>query len=189
MDLDQYLEGVKKQFWFYKVLSEKALSQLSDTQLKYQFNPTTNSIAILVKHISGNLISRWTDFLNSDGEKPWRNRDQEFIEDFPDRVSLLNYWQAAWNLLEKELNTLNVDDLKRKVYIRNQAHTVPDALHRQLSHIAYHVGQIVHQAKILLGESWQTLSIPQGQSEQFITERMTKGKREGHFTDEYFKKK
>ncbi|NJC27716.1 DUF1572 family protein [Neolewinella antarctica] len=157
------LANYRKQFAFYRSLGERAMEQLGEEELFFDDAAGSNSIAVIVKHLAGNMHSRWTDLLTSDGEKPWRDRDQEFVDDFADRAALEN----AWNLLEAALLSLNETDLDRTVYIRAEAHTVYEAINRQLAHYAYHVGQIVLLAKQCKGENWVSLSIAKGQSEAF----------------------
>jgi hypothetical protein len=165
-----YLDEVERQFRGYKRMAEGAVAQVNDEELFRAIDPEANSIAVVMKHIGGNLRSRFRDFLSSDGEKPDRNRDQEFIiEDRPSREELLQIWEGSWNILFHELNALLPDDLERMVTIRGQPHTVLQALNRQLAHYAYHVGQIVLLAKHFRGPEWQSLSIPKGHSEAFNT--------------------
>lgn len=147
-------------FHYYKDLGDKTLAQINEQQLHWQYNTTTNSIAIIIQHLSGNMLSRWTDFLTTDGEKPWRDRDKEFENSNIDRTYLLNEWDKGWDCLFHSINSLTKNDLIKTVYIRNEPHTVIQAINRQLGHIAYHVGQIVLIAKMLLNEDWKTLSIP-----------------------------
>jgi hypothetical protein len=165
--METYLNSVKKRFESYKTLGEKTFEQLSDAQLFWSYNEESNSIATLVKHISGNMLSRWTDFLTSDGEKSWRNRDSEFENDIKTRQELLDKWNKGWDCLFNALDSINEDDLQKTVYIRNEPHIVVDAINRQLAHYPYHVGQIVFIGKMLVGSKWNSLSIPKGQSELF----------------------
>ncbi|MCO6460842.1 MAG: DUF1572 family protein [Saprospiraceae bacterium] len=165
---DLYLKSVKQRFLQYKSLGEKAMAQIDDDQLNIQLNEESNSISTIIKHLHGNMMSRWTDFLTSDGEKPWRERDGEFENDLTDRVILMERWEEGWTCLFTTLDKLGPDDLTSTVYIRNQEHTVLDAIQRQLAHYAYHVGQIVFLSKALSRHRWQSLSIPKGQSKSFI---------------------
>ena len=151
-------------FRYYKSLGEKTFSQLSDEQLFYSPNESVNSIAITVQHLWGNMLSRWTDFLNSDGEKEWRNRDMEFEPVFKTREELLQRWEEGWICLFNALSPLTPADLDKTIYIRNMGQTVTDAISRQLCHYAYHVGQIVFMGKLQLDTQWKTLSIPKGNS-------------------------
>ena len=181
---ENYLQSVKKLFEYYKSLGDKTFVQLKDEELFWQFNPESNSIAIMVNHLWGNMLSRWTDFLNADGEKEWRNRDQEFEDVITNRKAMLEKWEAGWRCLFEALDSVNEDNFHSPVYIRNQAHTIVEAVNRQLGHYAYHVGQIVFVGRMIKGKHWQNLSIPKGQSTEFNQEKFAKGKHEGHFTDD-----
>lgn len=183
-----YLESVKKQFEYYKQLADKTISQLPDDKLSWQFNEESNSIVTIVKHLHGNMLSRWTDFLTTDGEKEWRKRDEEFENEINSTESLLKLWEEGWNCLFDTLNSLTEDDLSKTVYIRNQGCTVVDAINRQLAHYPYHVGQIVFLGKMILNERWQSLSIPKGNSKAYNADKFSQPKHNEHFTDEYLKK-
>jgi hypothetical protein len=148
-----------------KGYADKAIAQLPDEQLRVALDPNTNSVAVIMKHVAGNLISRWTDFLTDDGEKTWRNRDGEFIDLFQNRAEILDYWEQGWNCLFMTLQSLSPGDLAKTVTIRGEPHSVPLAIHRNLAHSAYHVGQIVMISRILAGDTWQTITIPRGESE------------------------
>ncbi len=156
-----------RSFRSYKRLAERALEQVSDVEFFARIDPESNSIAIIVKHIAGNLRSRWTDFLTTDGEKPDRHRDTEFelVEDR--RESLIDAWETGWQSLFEALESLSPDDLCRTITIRGEPHTVIEAVNRQLTHYSYHVGQIVFLAKHLRSSDWQTLSVPRNRSEEF----------------------
>lgn len=180
-----YLESVKKQFEYYKMLGDKTFAQVSDEQLFQQYNEESNSIAIIVKHIWGNMLSRWTDFLTTDGEKEWRNRDTEFENDITNREELITKWEAGWKCLFQALNALQEDDLSKIIYIRNQGHTVMEAINRQLAHYPYHVGQIVFIGKMWSNQKWNSLSIPKGHSKEYNSEKFSQEKVRKHFTDEY----
>lgn len=182
-----YLESARKQFEYYKMLGDKTFAQLSDEQLFWQFNEESNSIAMIVKHLWGNMLSRWTDFLTSDGEKEWRNREAEFENDMRSREELLTKWKDGWNCLFTAIDTLNEDDLQKIIYIRNQGHSVMEAINRQLAHYPYHVGQIVFIGKMLCDENWTSLSIPKGKSQDFNAEKFSQPKERKHFTDEFLK--
>lgn len=183
-----YLTSIKKQFEYYKMLGDRSFAQLTDEQLFWQYNEASNSIAVIVKHLWGNMLSRWTDFLTSDGEKKWRKRDEEFENDIQGRADFLKKWEEGWNCLFNAVNPLTVADLDKEIYIRNQGHTVTEALNRQLAHYAYHVGQIVFLGKMLCGDQWQSLSIPKGKSKTFNAEKFAQEKHKQHFTDEFLKK-
>jgi uncharacterized damage-inducible protein DinB len=167
-----YLQSVKMQLAYYKTLAEKTITQLSDEQLFLQYNRECNSVATIVKHLAGNMKSRWTDFLTTDGEKAWRNRDAEFDNDLSDRAELLDKWNKGWASCFDALNALTEADLTKKVVIRNQTHTVLDAINRQLAHYPYHIGQIIFIGKMLIGDKWTSLSIPRGKSIEHNAENL-----------------
>lgn len=179
-----YLESVKKQFLYYKTLGEKAIEQLEPEQLFVSVNEDTNSIATIIKHISGNMLSRWTDFLTSDGEKKWRNRDTEFENDLQSKEEVLEVWNKGWNVFLDTLNNLKPEQLSDIIYIRNEGHTVIEAINRQLAHYPYHVGQIVFYAKQLKNSSWESLSIPKNKSGNYNAEKFAKEKEIKNFTDD-----
>lgn len=180
-----YLKSIKRQFEYYKLLGEKTFAQLAEKDLFWQYNPESNSIAIIVNHLWGNMLSRWTDFLTSDGEKDWRNRDREFEDILKSKDELLEKWHAGWTCLFTALNAINEENFGTTVYIRNQGHSIVEALNRQLCHYAYHVGQIVLIGKMIKGAEWKSLSIPKGKSAEFNQEKFAKGKHRAHFTDEF----
>ncbi len=189
MDAENYLESIKKQFLYYKSLGEKAMEQTPDEKLFWQYNNESNSIATVVKHLTGNMLSRWTDFLTTDGEKETRKRDSEFENDIKTREELLKIWNQGWECLFNTLNSLSTEDLTKTIYIRNQGCTVVDAINRQLAHYPYHVGQIVFISKMVVDENWKSLSIPKNQSQTYNSEKFSQPKEMKHFTDEYLKKK
>jgi len=162
-----YLEDSLEIFRYYKKLAERAMSQVSDEQLFATLDAEANSIAIVVKHMAGNMRSRWTDFFTSDGEKPTRNRDSEFVDPAPTRAALLADWEDGWACVFSALEPLTDDDLDRTITIRGEAHSVMQAINRQVAHYSYHVGQIVLLAKHLASEHWQSLSVPRNQSADF----------------------
>jgi hypothetical protein len=165
---DFYLEDIRRQFHGQKKLAEKAMAQVDDAQFFSLLDPESNSIALVVKHIAGNLRSRWTDFFSSDGEKPDRHRDTEFEAGQEDtRTALMGRWESGWGVLFEVVDSMKPEDLTRTVTIRDEPHSVVKALNRQLAHYAYHVGQIVFLAKHFAAGRWQSLSIPRGQSETF----------------------
>ena len=182
--MNSYLTSVKKQFAYYKSLGDKTFTQLSDDQLFHQYNEQSNSIAIIVNHIVGNMLSRWTDFLNTDGEKDWRNRDDEFTDSINTREELLATWEKGWECLFNAINQLTEIDLQKEIYIRNMGHTVVEAINRQLGHYSYHVGQIVFIGKLVTNDDWVSLSIPKGNSKTYNTNKFSKPKRTEHFTDD-----
>lgn len=181
-----YLDSAKKQFAYYKMLGEKTMAQVPDDQLFWQYNSESNSIAIIVKHLRGNMLSRWTDFLTSDGEKESRDREGEFRNDIRDRQELMQKWEQGWSCLFHALDSLVEEDLEKVIYIRNMGHTVMEAINRQLAHYPYHIGQIVFLGKMIRNEDWVSLSIPRGRSNEYNAEKFAKPKRREHFTDELF---
>ena len=170
-----YLRESIEWFRYYKTLAEKAMAQVSDDQLFATLDPESNSIAILVKHMAGNMRSRWTDFLTSDGEKPDRNRDSEFEGPPPTRDALMALWEEGWARVFSALEPLSDADLGRKIYIRGEAHSVMQAINRQIAHYALHIGQIVLLAKHFGHDHWKSLSIPRGKSAEF-SRRVASGK-------------
>jgi hypothetical protein len=165
--METYLNSVIKRFEYYKTLGEKTFEQVGDDGLFWQYNEESNSIAMIVQHLAGNMLSRWTDFLTSDGEKNWRNRDTEFESVIKSRAELLGKWNEGWACMLNALRSITEDDWGKTIYIRGEAHNVVDAINRQLAHVPYHVGQIVFIGKMIVGEKWHSLSIPKGQSESF----------------------
>jgi hypothetical protein len=161
-----YLRDIIRSFSNFKTLGEVAIAQVgSDADLQNQLGPESNSIAIIVKHVGGNLRSRYTDFLTSDGEKPDRNRDGEFeIADPVSRDAMMRWWTEGWTTLMASIEALTPEDLDRTVYIRGEPFHIVEALNRSLTHTAYHVGQIVYLARHLAGSSWTSLTIPKGKS-------------------------
>jgi len=180
-----YLDSVTKQFLYYKMLGEKAISQVPDAHLFVQVTPESNSIATIINHLWGNMRSRWTDFLTTDGEKEWRNRDAEFENNVCSRVELLARWNEGWACLFNALAQVQPANLTELIYIRNQGHTVLEAINRQLAHYPYHIGQLIFIARMLAGAEWQSLSIPKGESQQFNADKFAKPREKQHFTDDY----
>ena len=162
-----YIEDSLSLFRYYKKLAEKAMEQVSDEQLVKVLDPEMNSIAQIAKHMAGNMRSRWTDFLTSDGEKPNRDRDSEFVEPPANRQELMSMWESGWNCVLTALEPLSPEDMTRTVFIRGEAHSVMQAISRQLAHYAYHCGQIVFLAKHFQHAQWKSLSVPRGQSATF----------------------
>ncbi len=185
---NSYLESIKKQFLYYKTLGEKAMDQLEPEQLFVSINEDTNSIATIVKHLSGNMLSRWTDFLTSDGEKEWRNRDAEFEETTKTKEELLANWNKGWDCFLNALNSLQAEQLSTIIYIRNEGHTVIEAINRQLAHYPYHIGQIIFYAKMLKNSEWTSLSIPKNKSNSYNSEKFSKEKSIRNFTDDELNK-
>jgi uncharacterized damage-inducible protein DinB len=162
-----YLEDSISLFRYYKQLAERAMEQLSDEQLFASLDEEMNSVAIIAKHMAGNMRSRWTDFLSSDGEKPNRNRDGEFVEPPRNRAELMKMWNQGWDWVFAALEPLSDADLERKVTIRGEPHSVMQAINRQIAHYAHHVGQIVFLAKHFKGKDWKSLSVPRNRSGEF----------------------
>jgi hypothetical protein len=181
----QYLTNLIKLFEYYKTLGERAIGQVPEEKLNWKYNAESNSIAIIVKHMTGNMFSRFTDFLTTDGEKDWRNRDGEFENTGTSKKDLLGNWEKGWALVFDVLRELKPEDLEKTVLIRNEGLTVTDALNRQLAHYASHVGQIMFLGKMILNKEWQSLSIPRGQSGQYNAGKFTGINKDGtHFTDD-----
>lgn len=170
-----YLEDSLELFRYYKSLGEKAMAQVTEEQLNAALDAEMNSIAVIVKHIAGNMRSRWTDFLTTDGEKPDRDRDSEFTDPPATRESILAVWEAGWQRLFSALESLTDADLSRTITIRGEPHSVTQAINRQVAHYSYHVGQIVLLAKHFNHEQWQSLSVPRRQSQDF-NRRVQEGK-------------
>ncbi len=162
-----YIEDSLSLFRYYKKLGEGAMEQVSDKDLFTALDEEMNSIAIVAKHMAGNMRSRWTDFLTSDGEKPDRNRDSEFVEPPQTREQLMHMWNDGWSRVFEALEPLSDADLERKVFIRGEPHSVMQAVNRQIAHYSYHVGQIVFLAKHLKGTAWKSLSVPRNKSADF----------------------
>jgi hypothetical protein len=162
-----FLPSVISIFKQYKQLADNAIQQLPEQRIHFKPDVESNSIYTLMKHLSGNMISRWTDFLASDGEKPWRNRDTEFEDDQLSYHEMMAYWEKGWTCLFEALTPLTEKDLASIITIRGEDHSVFEAIQRQVAHYAYHVGQIVYVAKLIQSEQWQTLSIAKGQSNAF----------------------
>lgn len=210
---ESFLTSAKKQFLYYKTLGEKAMNQLEPEQLFFAANEDTNSIYIIVKHLHGNMLSRWTDFLTTDGEKEWRNRDGEFDDNssvyhhpeiasgshemlkHPDsyrdqhdleikKNELFKKWNEGWACLFSAIDSLTPEQLSQIVYIRNEGQTVVEAINRQLCHYSCHVGQIVFYAKMLKKTDWESLSIPKNKSKDYNTDKFSKDKSIKNFTDD-----
>ena len=163
----EFLASITNAFEANKRLADRAVEQLADDKLHLALDDNTNSIAVIMKHVAGNLLSRWTDFLTTDGEKPGRNRDGEFVDTFGSRAGVLAYWESGWDCLRLTLSSLTPADLEKTVLIRGEPHSVPLALSRSLGHTCYHIGQIVQLARFHAGDQWNTLTIPKGGSQQF----------------------
>ncbi|WP_026716412.1 DUF1572 family protein [Flavobacterium gelidilacus] len=183
-----FLVSVKKQMLYYKTVSEKAMDQLEEEQLFASVNENTNSIATIIKHMAGNMLSRWTGFLNSDGEKEWRNRDSEFENTVNSKEEILKIWNEGWNCFFKAIEELKPEQLSQIIYIRNEGQTALDAINRQLAHYPYHIGQIVFYAKMLKKDEWTSLTIPKNKSNNYNAEKFAQEKSNKHFTDDELKK-
>ena len=169
----EYLGDAAATLRKYKALADQSLARVTEPQFFAVLDAESNSLAVLVKHMAGNLLSRWTDLLTSDGEKPERDRDSEFeITPSDTRTDLMQAWEAAWTCAFRSLEALTPADLDRSIRIRGEPHSLVQALNRQLTHAAYHVGQIVFLAKHLQADAWQSLSIPRGQSRRFNSDRL-----------------
>ncbi|UBM57732.1 DUF1572 domain-containing protein [Marinilongibacter aquaticus] len=165
-----YLQNARENFADYKLLGERSMEQMADDDLFWKPNAVSNSVAVIVNHLWGNMLSRWTDFLHSDGEKPWRKRDEEFEEQITSRKELVEKWNAGWACLLQTLDSLEPEDLEKKITIRGQELFAIEAINRQLTHYASHVGQIMMIGKMRLGENWSALSIQKGKSQEFNRE-------------------
>ncbi len=183
-----YIKSTRKHFEYYKSLGDKAMSQIGEKELFFQPNENSNSIAIIIQHLWGNMRSRWVDFLTTDGEKEWRDRDGEFELNVSNGEELMLKWEEGWKYLFDALDQVTDKDLERIVYIRNQGHTVLEAINRQLAHYPYHVGQIVYLAR-MLALNWESLSIPKNHSQAYNEKKFELEKQIGHFTDEFLNKK
>jgi hypothetical protein len=169
------IDGALTAFRSNKDLADRAIAQLPDDRLHVALDANTNSIAVIMKHVAGNLLSRWTDFLTTDGEKPGRNRDGEFVDEFTSRDELTAFWESGWQRLFDSLAELTPADLARTVIIRGEPHSVPLAMQRSLAHCGYHVGQIILIARILAGDQWDTITIPRAASAAFNQKVWGKG--------------
>lgn len=178
------IEAYRKQFTYYRSLAENAIAQIGERQLFEIPSQESNSIAIIMKHMAGNMLSRWTDIFDSDGEKSWRNRDDEFVNVFKTRAELNEYWIEGWARLEETMASISDDDLDTIIYIRNMGCTLHDAIIRQVAHYSYHVGQIVFIARMLKQEGFISLSIPKGNSKDYNQTRFSRVKEIKHFTDD-----
>ena len=166
------------------MLGEKAINQLEPEQLFAKANEDSNSIAAIVKHLAGNMLSRWTDFLTTDGEKEWRERDTEFENDLPSKETVMQLWEKGWDCFFNALNSLEPSQLSEIIYIRNEGHTVMEAINRQLAHYPYHVGQIVFCAKQLKHNAWDSLSIPRNASTSYNADKFSAAKSVKNFTED-----
>ena len=166
-----YLDSSRFELGRYKTLGDKTFAQLGESDILWKYQEEDNSISQIVKHVSGNMLSRWTNFLSEDGEKPWRYRDTEFEEPFTTKTEMIVAWEKGWQCLFDAIASINSDNFNSLVKIRNEEHTIVEAINRQLAHYANHVGQIVLLGKMIKGDSWVSLSVPKGESEVFNKEK------------------
>jgi Protein of unknown function (DUF1572) len=183
------LQSSIKQFRYYKQLADKSMAHMSEADMHHQHNADENSIAILIKHLSGNMLSRWSNIFEEDGEKPFRNRDVEFETTELTKAELLTMWESGWNLLFATLVNLTEAQLSEIIFIRNEGLTVSDAIIRQLCHYSYHCGQIVYKSKQLTDGSWQSLSIPKNESVAYNQTKFNQPKKQQHFLDDLLDQK
>ena len=169
-----FLQSAIKRVAYYKELGDKTFAQLSETDFHFLPSKENNSIAIIIQHMAGNMLSRWTDFLTTDGEKDGRNRDSEFEEQHLSKQELIDFWNKGWSCFSNSLHALTADDLLKTIYIRQEGILVTDAINRQLAHYPYHVGQIIYIAKIIKDQHWQSLSIAKGNSQQYNQQLFSK---------------
>lgn len=170
------LSGIIKPFNYYKTVGDKTIAQLSFEAINHQPNEDCISVSIIVKHTVGNMLSRWTNFLAEDGEKEWRQRDQEFESSYTTKDELLKAWEKGWTCLFDAISQLEQEDLNEIIYIRNEGHTVAEAIFRKLAHYSYHIGQMVYVGKMLKGDQWISLSIAKGNSETYNMNKFGKDK-------------
>lgn len=164
---ESYIKSIRFEFERYKTLGDNTFAQLSEEDIQWTLNETDNSIGLIVKHVVGNMRSRWTNFLTEDGEKVWRNRENEFSGSYTNKAEMLTHWNSGWELLFTALNQVNEANFDIIIKVRNEEHTIPDAMNRQLAHYAHHVGQLVLIGKMRKGANWISLSIPKGDSQLF----------------------
>ena len=164
---EKYLTSAIKEFHRYKAMGDKTFARLNDQEIHRRSNDESNSIAIIAKHMVGNMLSRWTNFLTEDGEKPWRERDAEFEDPYSSKKEMLEAWEKGWQCVFDALDTIDESNFQNDFFIRGEKHNIFEAVNRQLAHSAYHTGQIIMTAKNILGDKWQSLSIPKGRSREF----------------------
>ncbi|WP_027125172.1 DUF1572 family protein [Gelidibacter mesophilus] len=181
---NQLLTGVIKQFQYYKTAGDKILAQLSFEDMNFSPNDESNNISTIVKHMVGNMMSRWTNFLYEDGEKVWRQREQEFESSYTDKDEVLAAWEKGWAYVFNAISPLHESDLNKIIYIRNEEHTAAEAIFRQLGHYAYHIGQMAYIGKFLKADQWISLSIAKGKSVSYNKNKFNQDKGEHPFTDQ-----
>lgn len=184
---DNVHSNLRVLFSYYKKLGEQAFIQVEEDKLFVMHNADSNSIATIVKHLHGNMMSRFTDFLHADGEKEWRKRDGEFENDLKSKDEMLSKWEEGWSKVFEALDESQDEDPNKLIYIRNKGHSIQEALLRQVAHYAYHIGQIVYLSKMFCQGDWKSLSIPLGKSAEFNAKTFAKGKRKEHFSESYMK--
>lgn len=175
--IEEYLENCIAQFKSYKEVADKTLNQLQEKDIHWKYNEESNSIASVIIHMSENMLSRWTDFFTSDGEKDWRNRDYEFEEHLISKEELINRWEKGWNCLFDALHSLNSENFNTPIVIRNKKVKLIESITRQIAHYPYHIGQIAYIGKMILNTQWQSASIPKGKSKEFIQAQFEENKR------------
>lgn len=168
---ENYIKSVVFEFERYKALGNKTFEQLEEKDIHWTYSESDNSIAIIVKHLVGNMLSRWTNFLTEDGEKAWRNRENEFQNPYSSKIEMIDAWEKGWQCLFTALSLINAENFHLQIKIRNEAHTIYEAVNRQLAHYANHIGQIVFIGKMIQGNEWISLSIPKGKSSEFNKEK------------------
>lgn len=166
------------------MLGDKTFEQIESKDIQWQYNNESNSISIIVKHIAGNMLSRWSNIFTEDGEKQWRQRDTEFEHSYSTKDDMIAAWEKGWNCLFNVIIPLQEDDLERIIYIRNQGHTITEAINRQLAHYSYYIGQIVFLGRMIKGNEWKSLSIPKGESTTYKKGKFNKDKGKRYFTDD-----
>lgn len=179
------LQGIKRLYQYHKSLTDQSVSQLDDRRLREPIDGMDHSVAVLMKHISGYLNSTWTNFRTEDGEKPWRNREIEFIDTFNNRDEIILNWNKGWDTLFDALESIKKEEMNQIIYVRNEGHTILDGLVKSLAHVAYHTGQIVQIAKYYAGDEWQTLSIPKGKTAEYNEKMFNKEKSIGFYKDRF----
>lgn len=178
--ISEYLHNIKKQFLSYKEVADKTIKQLNEEDLHWRYNQESNSIAMLMIHVSENMLSRWTDFFTTDGEKENRDRDAEFEPQHLNAQQLKFQWEQGWNCLFEALDFLNESNFNIPIYIRNKEHTLMESITRQIAHYPYHIGQITYVGKMILNERWKTASIAKGKSKEFIQAQFEQNKKGTH---------
>jgi hypothetical protein len=172
--VDEYLKNITKQFESYKEVADKTIQQLQEKDLHWKYNDESNSIATIIVHVSENMLSRWTDFFTSDGEKDSRDRDSKFESHDLSKLELLDKWENGWNCLFSALNSLDKTNFEKPIYIRNKQHKFIESITRQIAHYPYHIGQIIYLGKMILNDKWKTASIAKGKSKEYMKQEFEK---------------